>query len=69
MALLFPSDAANARANAGVLRIPLRPLLTLRMSKIGTTLSPLCNGTELTENATSSGVWECTIAITSGRAL
>ena len=28
------------------------------MSKIGTTVSPFCNGTELTLNATSSGVWE-----------
>ena len=69
MALLAPSDCANDRPSKGVAMIPLRPLLTLRMSKIGTIVSPLRSATELTLKATSSGVWECTIAITSGLAL
>ena len=58
MALLLPSDSANDRPSAGVEMMPLRPLLNFRMSKIGTTSSPLRNGTELTLNATSSGVCE-----------
>jgi hypothetical protein len=31
-------------------------------------LSPLHSGTQLIPNATNSGVWACTIAITSGLA-